>query len=181
MQSPRPGTNHRRGFLCARCGWGPRVRVCPFPSASSWVVREQRKGCQPWAGSPSTSRAQSSLRPWIQMSLFLGRLFRRCRMSSNSPALCSSSVASPVGGPWSEAREPLFKRPSLRAPPFSPDLGHDDLNACLVTGACSGPASCPAWDSETKGYCWTTPGPPLQHLASHYWARTSLQVLSLRW
>ena len=80
-------------------GWGPRVGVCPFPSASSPVVREQQKWCQAWAGSPSTSRAQSSLRPWIQTSLFLGRLSRRRRMSSNSPAHCSSSAASPVGGP----------------------------------------------------------------------------------
>ena len=52
------------------------------------------------------------------MPLLLGRLSRRFRMSSNSRALCSSSVASPVGGPG--------VRPQ-GAPPSPPGLGHHDL------------------------------------------------------
>lgn len=51
------------------------------------------------APSPSTIRAQSRLRPLMQMSLFVEKVLRCSRICSNSPAFCSFSEADSVGGP----------------------------------------------------------------------------------
>lgn len=70
----------------------------------SEVMREWR-GQQPQAGeqeegpSPSTSRAQSRLRPLMHTSLFVGKVLRCSRICSNSPAFCSFSEADSVGEP----------------------------------------------------------------------------------
>lgn len=49
--------------------------------------------------SPSTIRAQSRLRPLMQMSLLVEKVLRCSRMCLNSPAFCSFSEADSVGRP----------------------------------------------------------------------------------
>ena len=99
-------------------GWvdgGPRVRVCPFLSPSSRVVREQREGV-PTHHLPAGPRAGS------------GRGYR-CPCSWGG---CPGASGCPqTAGPSAAHLWPvLWAGPGVRpqgAPPSSPDLGHHDL------------------------------------------------------
>lgn len=116
-----PGQD-RRSCLC----WGRPPSAPPSPSsrlrrAFSWALLLECLRGRPWGlseaireqqglpapqqesgkrgPSPSTIRAQSRLRPLMQMSLLVEKVLRCSRMCSNSPAFCSFSEADSVGRP----------------------------------------------------------------------------------
>lgn len=139
-------TDARKSLMCAGRGppWvgggGPGVRVCPFPSfpqlSADTPAGKECISPGPTHHPPAGPRAAQAMD--TNMSLFLGG----CPGASGCPQTAQPSAARPwqsMVGPWSEATGALLRRPSHWGPsPFSSDLGHHDLHACLVTRACSG-------------------------------------------